>query len=88
MNVPDIEYKNIKGIKITKLGHRPYSNPIVRQIDPRGNDFFWLGARREPEDLLDPHTDFYAIAHHYVSVSPVSLNLSDENLIRELTDFF
>jgi len=88
VNVPDIEYKNIKGIKITKLGQRPYSHPIVKQSDPRGNDFFWLGARREPENLSDPHTDFYAVAHHYVSVSPVSLSLSDENLISELTDFF
>ena len=88
VNVPDVEYVHLKGIKLTRLGQRPYSEPIIRQKDPRGNDFFWLGLRKEPENLDDPHTDFHAIANHFVSVSPVNLNLSDENLLSELTEIF
>jgi len=88
INVPDLVYHDIKGFKITQLGQRPYSNPIIRDKDPRGNSYFWLGARKEPENDLDPCTDFYAVAHHQVSMTPIRLNLGDQPMMTELNNFF
>lgn len=88
INVPDIDYQELRGFKVTQLGQRPYSHEIVREQDPRGNDYFWLGARKEPENDLDPCTDFYAIAHHQVSMTPICLNLGDQNMMVELDKFF
>ena len=84
INIPDIEYDKIKGIKITKLGQRPLSNPIERYVDPRGSDCFWLGSRNEPRDIC-PHSDFYAVKHHYVSLSPISTLFMDEHLASDLS---
>jgi 5'-nucleotidase len=87
INIPDLDYKEIKGVKITKLGQRPLSNPIIKHVDPRGNDFFWLGSRKDPEDYC-PNSDFYAVKNHYVSLSPINTVFMDENLASDLSEMF
>ena len=33
-----------RGLKVTRLGHRVYSDKIVEQSDPRGRTHYWIGA--------------------------------------------
>lgn len=84
INIPDIDYELIKGMKVTRLGQRPLSNPIIKQLDPRGNEYFWLGSRNEPMEQ-DPNSDFCAVKNQYVSISPVNTVSSDEFLISNLS---
>ena len=44
INVPDLPYKNIKGVKYTSLGFRRYSEEITSRTDFRGRDYFWIGG--------------------------------------------
>src|SRR3990167_5948258 len=32
------------GIRLTRLGHRVYTEKIVEQMDPRGRTHYWIGA--------------------------------------------
>ena len=75
INVPDLPWSDIKGFKVTKLGKRHGSKPVVRTKDPRGREMYWVGP---VGDLLDESegTDFHAVEQGYVSVTPLHIDLT------------
>ena len=76
INVPDVPWSEIKGFKVTKLGKRHVSKPVIKTQDPRGRDMYWVGP---VGDLLDDSegTDFHAIEQGYVSITPLHIDLTD-----------
>lgn len=76
VNVPDLPIDAIKGIKVTRLGRRHRAGGIIKQQDPRGNNVYWVGPPGNAQDD-GPETDFYAVSHGYVSVTPLHIDLTD-----------
>ncbi|MBI2159254.1 MAG: 5'/3'-nucleotidase SurE [Candidatus Rokubacteria bacterium] len=73
------------GIRLTRLGHRVYSEKIVEQADPRGRTHYWIGAGEpEWEDLHG--TDMGAIHDGDVSVTPLHLDLTNHRALDQLGD--
>ena len=77
VNLPNLSYANQKGWRITRLGNRHPSLPLIVQKNPRGDPIYWIGPAGEAKDASEG-TDFYAISQGYVSITPLQLNLSDE----------
>jgi len=75
VNVPDLPWSEIKGFKATRLGKRHKAEPVVKTIDPRGREIFWIGPVGEEADAGDG-TDFYAVQKGYVSVTPIHIDLT------------
>jgi len=75
INVPDLPLNDIKGLKITRLGNRHKSEPVIKSKDPRGNDIFWIGPPGAEQDC-GPGTDFDAINNGYVSITPIHVDLT------------
>ena len=75
-----------RGIRLTRLGHRVYSEKIVEQTDPRGRTHYWIGAG-EPEWEALQGTDMGAVHEGYVSITPLHLDLTDHRALTELVDF-
>ncbi|WP_179958520.1 5'/3'-nucleotidase SurE [Coxiella endosymbiont of Amblyomma sculptum] len=75
INVPDLPYRELRGFRITRLGARHRSEPIVRQIDPRGRPIYWVGAAGAEQDA-GPGTDFFAINSQCVSITPLRVDLT------------
>jgi 5'-nucleotidase len=44
VNIPNLDIKEIKGIKITRQGKRIYNEAVVEKIDPRGKEYYWIGG--------------------------------------------
>lgn len=86
INVPNIDYYEIKGIEVTRHGKRIYQDEIKIIYDPLGNANYWLGGEL-PEGEIEPGTDFEAIYHHKVSVTPLSLDLTNYRIISEVKDW-
>jgi len=80
VNVPDLPWKELAGFKATRLGHRHKAEPVIRATDPRGRTIYWVGPPG-PEQDAGPGTDFYAIRHHYVSVTPIHVDLTRHTVI-------
>jgi 5'-nucleotidase len=80
---------DIKGVKITKVGFRKYSEEIAERVDFRGRNYYWIGGiYRGFEELVD--SDCVAIHGDYISISPMKVNdygVSHEILINEARDF-
>ena len=75
-----------KGVKVTRLGRRLYSERIVERRDPRGRRYFWIGAG-PPAWETGEDTDYAAVHAGYVSVTPLMLDLTDYAGLRTLKDW-
>lgn len=87
VNFPDVPADALAGTQITRLGRRHISEPIVRQVDPRGREIFWIGKPSKSQDN-GIGTDFYAIEHNYVSITPLKIDLTDYEAMEQLSKRF
>ncbi|MDZ7779717.1 MAG: 5'/3'-nucleotidase SurE [Gemmatimonadota bacterium] len=83
VNLPAVAPDEVKGIRVTSLGRRRYSESITRALDPQGKEYFWIGGGeaqwRGAED-----SDFQAVEDGYVSVTPLHLDLTNYRLLEEV----
>lgn len=83
VNVPDVPWSAIKGFKATRLGNRHKSEGMIMQKDPRGDPMYWVGPPGEAQDAGEG-TDFHAVSQHYVSVTPLQIDLTRYDSLAEL----
>lgn len=75
VNVPDVPYEELKGLRVTRLGRRHKAEPVVKQLSPRGETVYWVGPAGEAADAGEG-TDFHAVAEGYASVTPLQIDLT------------
>ena len=83
INVPNVPWQEIKGIQTTRLGKRHKSEPAIESVDPRNRKIYWLGPVGKQAEA-GPGTDFYAIEQGYISITPLKIDLTDQNLLESL----
>jgi 5'-nucleotidase len=76
INVPNLPVKAVKGIRVTRLGNRHRSEAVIRAEDPRGRPVYWVGPAGAGQDA-GRGTDFHAVAEGFVSVTPLSVDLTN-----------
>ncbi|MHB8354279.1 MAG: 5'/3'-nucleotidase SurE [Burkholderiales bacterium] len=75
VNVPDVPFEQIKGMKITRLGRRHKAEPVIKSLNPRGEVVYWVGAAGPAADA-GTGTDFDAVAQGWVSLTPLQVDLT------------
>lgn len=83
VNVPDVPYEQLRGMQVTRLGHRHRAEAAVRGQDPRGREIYWVGAAGQGQDA-GPGTDFHAVANGFVSVTPLQVDLTRHAALDEV----
>ncbi|UCE89028.1 MAG: 5'/3'-nucleotidase SurE [Pseudomonadota bacterium] len=83
VNVPDLPWEKLAGFEATRLGHRHKAEPVIRSTDPRGRDIYWVGPPGAEQDA-GPGTDFHALRHNRVSVSPIQVDLTQHQSVESL----
>lgn len=83
VNVPDLPWDELKGYQATRLGHRHKAEPVVKDRDPRGRTIYWVGPAG-PEQDAGPGTDFHAVRHGYISVTPLQIDLTRYDAVQSL----
>ena len=83
VNVPDVPYDKLRGFKATRLGYRHRAEPMVESRDPKGRLLYWVGPAGAGQDA-GPGTDFHAVEHGYVSVTPMRFDLTQHLAIEHL----
>lgn len=86
INFPNIDYKEIKGVEITRHGKRVYQDELKKIYDPKGKVYYWLGGKL-PEGKIKPDTDFEAIYNNKVSITPLSLDLVNYQMMPKVKDW-
>ena len=85
INVPACSPSDSKGFKVTKTGSRVYTNDADSHINPRGQEFFWIGlVNHEWRVTKGQMTDVQAVKTGYVSVTPIHLDMTSHKDIKDL----
>ena len=83
VNIPPIPWEQIQGVRVTRLGKRVYRDVIVEKTDPRGKLYYWIGGE-EPTWENDDSSDFTAVERGFVSVTPLTFELTDYKEVVDL----
>jgi 5'-nucleotidase len=75
INMPPLKGTEIKGVRLTRLGRRVYSDSLMRMKDPRGRDIYWIGGGSASWSGAED-SDFRAVRDGYISVTPLTLDLT------------
>ncbi len=75
VNVPDVPWDELQGMQATRLGHRHKSEPVIKEMDPRGRPVYWVGPAGMEQDA-GPGTDFHAVRTGHVSITPLDVDLT------------
>ena len=86
VNIPNLPLAKIRGIQLTRLGHRARAAAPVRVVDPRGKAGYWIAAAGDVEDG-GPGTDFHAVMQGYVSITPLQLDRTFGDGFNSLNDW-
>ena len=84
INVPDIQFNEIKGFKTTRLGKRHQSENIVQDKD--NPSLYWIGENGKEADN-GPGTDFNAIKNNYVSITPLQIDLTNKDELEKVENW-
>jgi 5'-nucleotidase len=71
-----------KGLKWTRQSVRLYDGRIVPGIDPMGRKHYWFTVT--PLESAEEDTDRWAVEQGYVSITPLRLDLTNEEILKEI----
>lgn len=85
INVPNLPFAELAGIRFTRQGKRMYENAIKETVSPWGETFFWIGGGMPIWEHGDD-TDMSAIREGWVSITPLHLDLTNYSALGYLKE--
>ena len=84
VNIPkQADSGEVKGVRTTELGLRLYNDIFEKRSDPYGRDYYWLSGQAIEEGESE-ESDVHAVKCGYISVTPVTFNMTDRNGLASL----
>ena len=80
VNIPPVRGSENRGVRLTRLGQRVYSDSIKRMKDPWGREIFWIGGG-SIEWSGPADSDFMAVREGYISVTPLHLDVTHHAML-------
>ena len=80
VNLPPVHARHVKGVRLTRLGRRVYSNSLQEMKDPWGRRIYWIGGGSMTW-TGEEDSDFRAIEEGYISVTPLHLDLTHFDML-------
>ena len=77
VNLPPIPSADVRGVKLTRLGRRTFSDSIAKMKDPWGRPIYWIGGGSVTW-TAEEGTDINAIREGYISVTPLHLDVTHQ----------
>lgn len=83
VNLPPVPAAQVKGVRVTRLGSRFFSQSLTQMKDPWGREIFWIGGGTITW-TSEGDADHVAIADGYISVTPLHMDLTDYQLLESV----
>lgn len=75
INFPNILFEEVKGVRLTRTGHRKYYN-FITIINEEEDSFSYRIGGDVPQWDFEPGTDSEAISEGYISITPLGFELT------------
>ncbi|WP_027883148.1 5'/3'-nucleotidase SurE [Meiothermus rufus] len=84
----NVNFPNQKpqGVRITRLSTHRYEDSVVERVDPEGRPYYWVAGK--PTAELEEGTDFWAVRHGFISITPISLDYTNHAFAADLEHRF
>lgn len=86
VNVPNIPLSKISGLEITRQDMAAYDSKVVKRVDPRGSEYYWIGGDREEIEEREG-TDLNAVIHNRVSITPLQLDFTSYSTMEQMKEW-
>lgn len=83
INLPAIPGDEIRGIRVTTLGRRVFSESLMETKDPWGRRMYWIGGGQISWSGGEA-SDFHAVQDGYISVTPLHVDLTNYDLLEDV----
>lgn len=75
VNIPPLPEHHWSSLRVTRLGRRHPSQPVIKSTNPAGEPIYWIGMVGEVADFAED-TDFGATSQGLISMTPLQLDLT------------
>lgn len=86
VNVPDVAFDELRGLRVCRLGFRHKSEPVVKSTDPHGRTIYWVGPAGDSAES-GAGTDFHAIEHGAAAITPLKVDLTRHEALSQVEDW-
>lgn len=84
VNIPAVKREDIKGILICRQSRGNWKEEFEKRKDPMGKTYYWLTGFYNNHEPDAEDTDEWALRNNYVSVVPVSVDMTAHGYIGTL----
>lgn len=88
VNIPAIPINELKGIKICRQSKGNWKEEFEKRKDPMGKTYYWLSGFFQNHEPEAEDTDEWAIRNKYVSVVPVTVDMTAHWYLQKLNERF
>jgi 5'-nucleotidase len=86
INVPDLPLAELKGVKVTRLGHRHKADTMRASKDPWQRNIFWYGSLGKELDA-GQGTDFEAVNQNFAAITPLSVDMTAHHRLAGMSEW-
>jgi 5'-nucleotidase len=88
VNIPAVKSDEVKGIKICRQSKGNWKEEFEKRKDPMGKTYYWLSGFFQNHEPEAEDTDEWALRNNYVSVVPVTVDMTAHWYLEELKEIF
>jgi 5'-nucleotidase len=88
VNIPATDSDKIRGIKICRQSKGNWKEEFEKRKDPMGKTYYWLTGLFQNHEPDSVDTDEWALTNNYVSVVPVTVDMTAHGYIDKLKERF
>jgi 5'-nucleotidase len=82
VNIPNRPFGELKPLKVCRLGRRHAAEKVITQESPRGEMMYWIAGAGAAKDESEG-TDFHATAQGHVALTPLQIDLTDHDNLKQ-----
>jgi 5'-nucleotidase len=86
VNVPANSSTPIKGVRVVRQSLQAGTDGFDGRMSPRGQDYFWSTWSPALDDVEG--TDLHAFEEGYITITPLTIDQTDQERMGEFTEFF
>ena len=84
VNIPAVTEEKLEGIRLCRQNMGYWREEFDQRTDPHGRNYFWLTGSFHNSEPEAKDTDEWALSRNYVSVVPLSIDLTSYTTLREM----
>jgi 5'-nucleotidase len=88
VNIPSAPEDQIKGIRVCRQARGNWKEEFEKRKDPMGKTYYWLTGFFQNHEPEATDTDEWAIKNNYVSIVPVTVDMTAHGYMEKLSKWF